>query len=314
MNATKDNVAFMFFNRIKGDRIVEMYLEAGGERLQFPLLPDKISVKTGATSLSLNVIGLGEVKIPRGSTLTGYSWSSHFLGKRFKDAPYLQGWQEPERIIAALMDWQKNGTTLNLMVTGTTINDDVFIESFSFEPFGGTGDYAYVLTLSKQRKLTISSAPSQTPDPDNPVGSGKYGVVTLNKKNGKIAVKKEAKDKSKTLGNVSNGDTVEVLALEGAWYKVPYEETTGYVLSKWILLTGTTNSSEDGQSTIVPEHESTYTVQNGDTLYTIAKGKLGSGGRYLEIYKLNKNAIDKANKGKKVNRYAVEAGLALQLP
>ncbi|MEF9974873.1 MAG: SH3 domain-containing protein, partial [Clostridia bacterium] len=130
----------------------------------------------------------------------------------------------------------------------------------------------------------------------------------------KIAVKKEAKDKSKTLGNVSNGDTVEVLALEGAWYKVPYEETTGYVLSKWILLTGTTNSSEDGQSTIVPEHESTYTVQNGDTLYTIAKGKLGSGGRYLEIYKLNKNAIDKANKGKKVNRYAVEAGLALQLP
>ena len=46
-----------------------------------------------------------------------------------------------------------------------------------------------------------------------------------------------------------------------------------------------TNTSTNSEQT------KTYTVKRGDCLWNIAKAKLGSGSRYMEIYNLNKKVI-----------------------
>ena len=62
-----------------------MYLTSeSGERVQFSLLPDRVNVRTTANIIASNIVNLGEVKIPRGSNLTGYSWNGTFLGEHAK--------------------------------------------------------------------------------------------------------------------------------------------------------------------------------------------------------------------------------------
>lgn len=62
----------------------------------------------------------------------------------------------------------------------------------------------------------------------------------------------------------------------------------------------------------------TYTVKKGDTLWAIAKEKLGAGSRYAEIYNLNKDLIEETAKshGKKSsdNGHWIWAGEVLTLP
>lgn len=62
----------------------------------------------------------------------------------------------------------------------------------------------------------------------------------------------------------------------------------------------------------------TYTVKKGDTLWAIAKEKLGAGSRYAEIYNLNKDLIEETARkhGKKSsdNGHWIWAGEVLTLP
>ena len=139
---------------------MDMFLTAGGERLRIPLLPDRFSVKMGATSIGFSVIGLGEHKIPRGQALTGYSWNGVFPGEGMSKASFVFDWLPPNTIIALLKRWLENGTILNFMVTETTVNDQVFIENFVFDHFG-VDNVSYTLTLTKYRPIYITTAPPQ---------------------------------------------------------------------------------------------------------------------------------------------------------
>lgn len=56
-------------------------------------------------------------------------------------------------------------------------------------------------------------------------------------------------------------------------------------------------------NSIIPN---TYKVVKGDSLYKIAKAKLGNGNRWKEIYELNKDKIKNPN--------AIEVGMVLNLP
>ena len=296
---------------------VEMYItDRAGGRLRIPLPPDEISVKVGANIITASIIKLGEVKIPRGTILTAYSWNGVLPGEHMKAMSYVQEWQEPQRIAERLREYCATGETITLVVTGAGINADVFIESFVYSPRGGMGDIHYSIAMTARRKLTITTVPAEYMPPGTVggTGEGKYGIVTMNKKKGKLTIREKAAAKSKKLGTVANGETVEVLEAEGAYYKILYDEIEGYVDKIWVLLTGDTSASMAAQTLIVPEHPQTYIVKSGDTLYTIAKQQLGNGGRYIEIYNLNKKAIAAANKKQKVNRYNVDPGMTLQLP
>ncbi len=314
-----------------------MYLTdiATGERLQIPLLPDRISVTAGASVISTNIINLGEVKFPRGSSLDVYYWNGTFPGEHAKDFSFVSGWAPPASIVSRLDEWMKAGKTLKLLVTEVTINDDVFIENFSHDYYGGMGDVSYSISLTKRRPLTISTiAPPATPPttttpttPTTPATAKTYGTVQLSNKNLRLYVRKKASTDSTILGSLAHGTQVEILEKSGNWYIIPYSKGTngkGYVYASNIKLgtTGTTPASKSTKpATSTPSSSpdstkggTTYTVKSGDSLPMISKKFYGSTEYTSTIYNANKAVIDAGNKGKTVSKYTIYAGTKLRIP
>ena len=107
------------------------------------------------------------------------------------------------------------------MVTETTINHDVYLDSYTAEPTGGNGDYEYSISFIEAKPIEV------------------YTVNELN-------------IKPKTQTNKTSASTRPPAAKAAA---------------------------------------KTYTVKSGDSLWKIAQATLGKGGRYMEIYNLNKDKI-----------------------
>lgn len=322
-----------------------------GVRLRIPILPDRLSVKTGAMTAAFNIIKTGEVKIPRGSMLTGYSWNSTFPGEAMRNMSFVYDWQAPEKIIPMLKDWMDKGDTLRFMVTDLSINTDVFIETFTYEYYGGMGDVSYTLTLTTRRELLITTVPAQTTVP-NSSSSGSssfsnsstvYGTVKLSNTGSYLNVRQKASTSSKSIGRLSHGTRIQILEKYGNWYIIPWSggaDGKAYVYASYVVLDtqASSSSSSSGSSgggssggsagssgskggsagssgsSKTSAGNSTYNVKDGDTLYSIAKAMLGDGSRWTEIYELNKAAIDKANAGKTVSKYTVYSGTSLKLP
>jgi uncharacterized protein YgiM (DUF1202 family) len=308
---------------------MDFYLTSlqSGDRLRFPILPDRLNVKTGAMVVALNIIKTGEVRIPRGSTLTGYSWNGTFPGEGMYGLPFVFDWQPPARIIELLCKWEAEGQTLRFMVTDLSVNVDVFIEAFTYDYYG-IGNVSYTLNLTTRKELTVTTVPAPT-TPSTPDDSSEsdddssktYGIVKVSSR---LNVRQKASTSSKILGKLKNGTRVEILGKTGNWYIIPYSSGTNgkaYVYKSYVKLEsqssgGSSSSGSSGGSSGSSGSSSSgsYKVKSEDTLYLIAKAMLGDGRRWLEIYNLNKSAIDAANKGKTVSKYTVYAGMSLKLP
>ena len=181
---------------------------------RFPLMPDRINAKTAATVISLNVIKIGEIKIPRGNQLTGYSWNGVFPGEHMANASFVFDWKPPAEIVKIMKDWEVAGTTLDFMVTELSINEDVFIESFQYE-YSGTGDCSYTLSLALRKTLTVSTMPS--PPPKSPgVGGGSGQTATIKKK---CKYYDKPSTKGKKLGKLAKGTSINLLEKSGKWWK-----------------------------------------------------------------------------------------------
>lgn len=228
---------------------MEIYLTSKrtGARLRIPLLPDRLNVKTGASVVSLSIIKKGEVKIPRGSTLTGYSWNGVFPSDRLASASFVYDWQEPAKIIKLLEEWQGNGDTVTLMVTDLSINADTFIESFVYEHYG-VGDVSYTINLTKRLELFVTTTPApaspseQTSGKDDSSDGATYGIVTC----ANLRVRKGAGLTQPAITTIPKGTKVEILDKSGCWYKVIYELKTGkvgWVHASYIKLVMSSSSS-----------------------------------------------------------------------
>lgn len=235
---------------------MDIYLtsQRTGVRLRIPLLPDRLNVKTGASVVSFSIIKKGEVKIPRGSTLTGYSWTSVFPGDSMAGASFVFDWQKPSNIISMIEDWQANGDTISLLVTELSINVDVFIESFVYDYFG-TGNASYTINLTKRIQLSVTTTPAPVIPPASTesqetaesTDNKKYGIVT----GGSVNVRKGPSTKYKSYGTKHKGDKVEILDKSGNWYKIVYEKGEGgvaWMSASYIKVTSGSTSSTTSSS------------------------------------------------------------------
>jgi hypothetical protein len=125
------------------------------------MLPEKISVQTGALFQNYTIIGIGEIKLPYGNELDGVSWNARLPGRVRRNEPYVRAWRSPQELINLLNSHKTQGKKLRLMVTETAINLDVNIQNFSGDYSGGYGDYLYNISFSqaKDLKVTVSEAP-----------------------------------------------------------------------------------------------------------------------------------------------------------
>lgn len=214
---------------------MDIYITAvdTGLRLHLPLLPNKLNVKTGANVLSLNVIKTGEVKLPRGTALTGYSWSGTLPGASMSRLSFVVDWQDPKAIVALFEGWQTAGTKLNFMLTESTINDDVFVESFSYE-YSGLDNIAYNITLTKYRALIVTTSPPP-PSKSNETGGSGYPTGKITGK--KVAYRKGPGNKYKKLGSLKKGKEVTIYETKGNWYKIKEGNPEWWVNASYVKIT-----------------------------------------------------------------------------
>jgi len=72
--------------RKEGDSM-DFYLTApDGNRIHFPVNPERITCNTGNRILTFDVISLGEISLPRGHVPTRFSFEGFFPGEARKTA------------------------------------------------------------------------------------------------------------------------------------------------------------------------------------------------------------------------------------
>lgn len=146
----------------------------GNREIRIPWLPEKISFKSGGVTMATyEILNRGEVAVPTGSGLAGYSWESLFPGENRKGSSMQRGtWQPPKYYHNILKDWQKNGTPLHILVTGYPVNADVLLEDYEGDLTGGFGDIEYTLSFIEDRDLTVTSTKVPTPKRQTNQSSG----------------------------------------------------------------------------------------------------------------------------------------------
>ncbi len=132
---------------------------SGGPRqITIPWLPDKIKFASNDTRFaSYNILDKGEIKIPSGSNIHSYSWEGVLPGEGHKNLPMQRGeWQNPKRIQSIWSFWREAGIPLRLLIIGTPVNHDVYLEDYEVNYAGGFGDYEYKISFIEARDLAIA--------------------------------------------------------------------------------------------------------------------------------------------------------------
>lgn len=161
---------------------MDIYLTSKeGERIRFPMLPERINVSIESRFQSYDIMRIGEIKIPKGERLTGISWEGVFPGPHQKHAPYVRGsWKTPRSYFSALERLRLSEEKCTLLITETPINRDVYIETFQPNPEGADVDIRYTITFCEAKDLIIMTD-------DSAVGTGNKtsGTVRPTSGNGK---------------------------------------------------------------------------------------------------------------------------------
>lgn len=151
----------------------------GKKSIQIPWLPDEIHKRGNKTRFAqYEILDKGEVYVPTGKNLRGYSWESMFPGEGRKDHPAMRGsWKSPTEYISLFDKWKEEGTPLRLLVTGTPINVDVYLDDYDGYFSGGYMDFNYEVSFIDREKLVLNStkvaekSPTQEPKRSAPQGS-----------------------------------------------------------------------------------------------------------------------------------------------
>ena len=129
----------------------------GSREIRVPWLPAEIKFESGGTTVATyDILNKGEVVVPAGVGLSRVSWTSQFPGEYRTDAGLLRGPQrDPSYYTKILESWRKNGTELNLLVTGYPINMDAVLEDYTYSAVGGFGDVEYDVTFVEDVNILI---------------------------------------------------------------------------------------------------------------------------------------------------------------
>jgi nucleoid-associated protein YgaU len=144
-----------------------------GDRFRFPMLPGKINVKTGAIFQNYTVMAIGDVKLPAGQELTGFSWTGILPGEVRKNEPFITEWVNPKAAQSLWSAWRDKKKKLRLLITETPVNHDVYIDSYTVDYQWGYGDYNYSITFIQARdlKVYVSGASGGNASGNNPTAN-----------------------------------------------------------------------------------------------------------------------------------------------
>ncbi len=130
-------------------------------QIMIPWLPDEIHFESNETRFaSYDILDKGEIKIPAGANIHSYSWKGVLPGEGHKNLPLQRGeWQNPKKIQSIWSAWRENGTPLRLLIIGTPVNHDVYLEDYDVTYSGAFGDYEYSISFIEARDIAMRNNP-----------------------------------------------------------------------------------------------------------------------------------------------------------
>lgn len=140
------------------------------DALAFAMLPEEITVEASTTFQTYNIIDLGEIKVPRGEKLVGFSWSGILPGESLrynKQLIKVHYWMPPGNMQSLWSMWRRNGTKLRLMVTGTTINHDVYLSDYTVRNKGAGGNLYYNISFIVAKDMAVYTVDEENQRTEN---------------------------------------------------------------------------------------------------------------------------------------------------
>jgi len=134
----------------------QMWMTHNGEteKLRFPVLPEQITIKKGISTKSVTVPRLGEIVIKQDPTAIVISFNSFFPVTPFPGVQF-SNLTPPSDLKDTLSKWQKSDKPVHFIITGTTINLYVVMESFTYREQGGdVGTLHYSLSLKEYKEVS----------------------------------------------------------------------------------------------------------------------------------------------------------------
>lgn len=125
------------------------------EKMQIPVLPEKITIKKGIETKSVTIMELGEILLKGGRKAITITFSSFFPAASFPGIQ-VDTITPPSDLKDKLTVWQKSNKPVHFIVTGTTINLYVVIDNFTYYEEGGdVGTLNYTLSLKEYREVKV---------------------------------------------------------------------------------------------------------------------------------------------------------------
>lgn len=128
-----------------------IYLQIGSTNYTIPVNPTEIDHTHPTDNNTYQVLGLGEVVVPRKPSLQVVSWESHFPAVR--DVAEQAGRQAPKVYVDAIKGAQRNNTVCRLIITRAGLYDtnmECIVSSFEEKDKGGEpNDIYYSIELTE---------------------------------------------------------------------------------------------------------------------------------------------------------------------
>ncbi|XZH06211.1 SH3 domain-containing protein [Clostridium perfringens] len=159
--------------------------------------------------------------------------------------------------VSSSLNVRSSASTSSKVIGSLSGNTKVTIvgEEGAFYKIEYKGSHGYVAKeyVKDVTESSNSNQGTQTPEkPSTPESTEKTGIVNVSSS---LNVRSEASTSSKVIGSLSGNTKVTIVGEEGAFYKIEYKGSHGYVAKEYVK--DVTESSNSNQGTQTPEKPST---------------------------------------------------------
>lgn len=132
----------------------QFWLKQGKDKLRLPVLPGELKIGCGSQNDTVNIAGLGELKIIQDAAAETFDFESFFPAKSSPLCDYSEI-PKPWDAVKKIKKFKNSGKPTQFIVTGTPINISVAIEEFPHsEGSYDIGDIVYSLSLTEYKHIT----------------------------------------------------------------------------------------------------------------------------------------------------------------
>ena len=174
--------------------------------------------------------------------------------------------------VSSSLNVREGASTSSKVIGSLSGNTKVTIvgEEGAFYKIEYKGSHGYVAKeyIKDVTESSNSNQGTQTPEkPSNPESNEKTGIVNVSSS---LNVRERASTSSKVIGSLSGNTKVTIVGEEGAFYKIEYKGSHGYVAKEYVK--DVTESNNSNQGTQTPEKPSIPENSKKTGVVTASKG------------------------------------------